>query len=244
MVKTKSKFLELSKKYKLLKRLYLFYNIYIRNRKFLNNGTQFGEDKHIINYFSENYKGKYVDVGCYHPTKHNNTYLMYKKGWRGINIDLNSLSIDLFNYHRPNDINLNTGISNKEIKKNVYFLDELNTQNTLDKNQLIFLQKHHNIKKKEITNKVIKTKKLMPILNKYKFYNIDFMNLDIEGHELEVLKSINFKKISIKFMCIEMINYNKKAIENGKKIRLLLNKNKYILIKKIGFNFIFKKKTK
>ena len=34
----------------------------------------------------------------------------------------------------------------------------------------------------------------MPILNKYKFYNIDFMNLDIEGHELEVLKSINFKK--------------------------------------------------
>ena len=243
MVKTKSKFLELSKKYKLLKNLYFFYNIYIRNRKFLNNGTQFGEDKYIIKFFPENYRGKYLDVGCYHPTKHNNTILMYKRGWRGINIDLNSLSIDLFNYHRPNDINLNTGISSKESKKKVYFLDELNTQNTLDKNQLNFLQKHHNIKEKEITNKIIKTKKLMPILNKYKFYDIDFMNLDIEGHELEVLKSINFKKINIKYMCIEMINYNKKAIENGNKIKLLLNKNKYLLIKKIGFNFIFKKKT-
>ena len=243
MVKTKSKFLELSKKYKLLKKLYFFYNIHIRNRKFLNNGTQFGEDKYIIKFFPENYIGKYLDVGCYHPTKHNNTSLMYKRGWRGINIDLNSLSIDLFNYHRPNDINLNTGISSKESKKKVYFLDELNTQNTLDKNQLKFLQKHHNIKEKEITNKIIKTKKLMPILNKYKFYNIDFMNLDIEGHELEVLKSINFKKVNIKYMCVEMINYNKKAIENGNKIKLLLNKNKYLLIKKIGFNFIFKKKN-
>ena len=46
---------------------------------------------------------------------------MYKRGWRGINIDLNSLSIDLFNYHRPDDINLNTGISNNEIKKSIFF---------------------------------------------------------------------------------------------------------------------------
>ena len=243
MVKTKSKFLELSKKYKFLRKIYFFYNIHIRNRKYLNNGTQFGEDKYIINFFPKNYKGKYLDLGCYHPTKHNNTYLMYKRGWRGINIDLNPLSIDLFKYHRPKDINLNTGVSSKETKKKLYFIDELNTQNTLDENQLIFLKKHHNIDKKEIKRKIIKTKKLMSILDKYKFYKLDFMNLDIEGHELEVLKSINFKKIKIKYMCIEMINYNKKAIENGKKIKLLLKKNKYMLIKKIGFNFIFKSRA-
>ena len=96
----------------------------------------------------------------------------------------------------------------------MYFIDELNTQNTLDKNQLIFLQKHHNIKKKEILKKKIKTQKLDTILKKYNFYNIDFMNLDVEGHELEVLKTLNFKKININYMCIEMINYNKKAINN------------------------------
>ena len=32
-------------------------------------------------------KGIYIDVGCNHPIKYNNTYLLYKKGWRGINID-------------------------------------------------------------------------------------------------------------------------------------------------------------
>ena len=103
MVKTKSTFFELKKKYKFLENIYFFYNIYIRNRKFLHNGTQFGEDNYLLKCFPKNYIGNYLDVGCYHPTKHNNTYLMYKMGWSGINIDLNSLSIDLFNYHRPKD---------------------------------------------------------------------------------------------------------------------------------------------
>ena len=80
----KSKLLELSKKNKFLRKLYYFYNIYIRNQKFLNNGSQFGEDKFLMDLFKKEYKGKYLDLGCFHPTKHNNTYLLYKNGWRGI----------------------------------------------------------------------------------------------------------------------------------------------------------------
>ena len=41
-------------------------------------------------------KGVYVDVGCNHPIKYNNTYLLYKKGWEGINIDADVNSINLF----------------------------------------------------------------------------------------------------------------------------------------------------
>ena len=241
MHKSKSKFLELSKKYNFLKKIYYFYNIYIRYRKFLKNSSQLGEDKYLLNCFPKKYIGKYLDLGCYHPTKHNNTYLMYKQGWSGINIDLNPLSIELFNYHRPRDINLNNGISNKETYKKLYFIDELNTQNTLDKNQLLFLKNHHNIKKDEIINKKIKTKKIMTILNKYKYYNIDFMNIDIEGHELDVLKTIDFKRIHIKYLCIEMINHNKISKDNSKKIKLLLKKNNFNFIKNIKYNFIYKK---
>ena len=62
MVNSKSKFLELSKKFKILKRLYFFYNIYIRNFKFLKNGTQFGEDKYIIELFDKNFVGKFPKV--------------------------------------------------------------------------------------------------------------------------------------------------------------------------------------
>ena len=185
----KSKFLQLSYRFKILKKFYLFYNIYIRNRKYLNNGSQFGEDKFLYNLFEKNYVGKYLDVGCFHPTKHNNTSLFYKNGWQGINIDLNSLAIDLFNFMRPNDININTAVSSEESEKTLFFLSENNTQNTLSENQLLFLKKHHNLRDDEIIKKIIQTRRLDNILKENNFDNIDFMNLDVEGHELDVLKS-------------------------------------------------------
>ena len=243
MANSKSKFLELSKKFKILKKLYFFYNIYIRNFKFLKNGTQFGEDKYIIELFDRNFKGKFLDVGCYHPTRHNNTYKMYKNGWSGMNIDLNPLTIELFNFMRPRDININSGVSDAEIEKKLYFIDELNTQNTLDNNQLNFLKDHHNIKDSEILEKKIKTRNLNNILDDYKFYNIDFMNLDIEGHELKVLETLNFNKINLKYLCIEMIEHNRESILNNEKIKDLLSRNNFKLIKNFDFNFIYKKET-
>ncbi len=237
----RSKFLLLSKKYKFLKKVYFFYNIYIRNYKFLKNGSQFGEDKYILSHFDKDYKGKFLDVGCFHPTRHNNTYLMYNSGWSGINIDLNPLSIDFFNFARPRDININSAISNKEEEQDLYFIDELNTQNTLEKNQTSFLKNIHNIKEEEITKKKIKTIKLEKVLDENQFYEIDFMNLDIEGHELKVLRTINFKKVKIKYLCVEMINHNSFSIENNNEIENLLKMNNFSLIKKFGFNYIYKK---
>ena len=170
----------------------IFYNIYIRNFKFLKNGSQFGEDKYILNLFEKDYRGKFLDVGCFHPTRHNNTFLLYKSGWTGINIDLNPLSIDFFNFARPKDKNINIAISDKDDEQDLYFIDELNTQNTLEKNQTIFLKNVHKVKDNEIVIKKIKTSKLEKILDENEFYEIDFMNLDIEGHELTVLRTVNF----------------------------------------------------
>ena len=238
----KSKFLQLSYKFKILKKFYLFYNLYIRNRKYLHNGSQFGEDKFLYNLFEKNYNGKYLDVGCFHPTKHNNTSLFYKNGWQGINIDLNPLTIDLFNFMRPNDININTAVSSEESEKTLFFLSENNTQNTLSENQLLFLKKHHNLRDEEIIKKKIQTRRLDKILEENNFDNIDFMNLDVEGHELEVLKTINFKKTKLKYICIEMINHNNLSIKNSDQILDLLETNKFEQLKKFEFNYIFKNK--
>ena len=80
--------LKLSKKYPSIKKVFLYYNIYIRNFKFFFKSSQFGEDKKIIKLFDMNKKGTYVDVGCFHPTRQNNTYLMYKLGWSGVNFSV------------------------------------------------------------------------------------------------------------------------------------------------------------
>ena len=68
------------------------------------------------------------------------------------------------------------------------------------------------------------------------------MNIDVEGHELHVLNSIDFLKYKIKFICIEMIDHNDQAKIINEKLSTILNKNDYILEKQISFNFIFKKK--
>jgi len=233
-----SLFYKLSKNNKYLKNIYFFYNIYIRNRKYLKNGSQLGEEKIILDLFDNNFKGKFVDLGCFHPTRHNNTFELYKKGWRGINVDLNPFTIELFNFFRPKDININTAISNKNEEVELYYINEFNTQNTLDKNHLEFLKSHHNVSQKQIIKKKIYTEKLENILKKYNFKQIDFFNIDIEGHELKILENFDFENTYVKTICVEMIDHNEKSKEKNHKIRQILNKNFYLL-KQLDINYIY-----
>ena len=84
----------------ILYKIYLYYNIFIRYR-FLKRNTksfsQFGEDLFIAEFFANQKEGKYVDLGAFHPMRLSNTYLLFKKGWSGTNVDLNPITIDLFN---------------------------------------------------------------------------------------------------------------------------------------------------
>ena len=243
MSSTNSLFFRLSKTYPLIKNIFLYYNVYIRNLKFFFNNSQFGEDKKILKLFKEKKYGTYLDLGCFHPIRQNNTYLFHKIGWKGINIDLNPLTIELYNIARPNDLNLCVAISKKKGTKDLFFDNELSSLNTINKNHTLFLKKAFNqihLKKRKII-----TNTLNNILKKYKINKIDFMNIDIEGNEFEVLKTINFKKIDIKVICIEIVNYeiySDKIKINKNKIFNILKKNNYRLKFKTFVNYIFIKR--
>ena len=240
-----SNFYKISKNNFFLRKLYILYNVYIRNFKyhFIDNhkNSQFGEENLIFKHFKKNFKGRFIDIGCFHPTRNNNTYKMYKKGWRGINIDLNSLSIDLFNLARPKDINICTAISDRKSKTDLYFISELDTKNTIEKKHTKFLKNNFFINSPDLKKKKIKTEKLENILIKHKYFDIDFMNIDIEGHELKVLKTIDFNKFKIKVICVEIINHNEASKSNNIEIFKLLKDKGYILKDKISVNHIFKK---
>ena len=100
----------------MIKYLKLFYYLFYRTKIFFpkKNYSIFGEDDFVDNYFKNKSDGFYIDVGCYHPLEGNNTHLLYKKGWNGINIDINFYSIELFNFLRKKDINIHSGISQKK----------------------------------------------------------------------------------------------------------------------------------
>ena len=216
--------------------------MYYRTKIFFPKKTysMYGEDLIVQKFFKNKQKGYYVDVGCYHPIDGNNTYLLYKKGWNGINIDINQLSIDLFRKARKDDLNINIGISNKFKKVKLYYRQKINMLNTIDKK---FAKINF---KKGFNTKIIYSDTLNSILKKsnYRDKKIDFLNLDIEGNELNALKSVNFKKYKPKLICIEIhnikskknnLNYYKESV-----IYKLLNKKGYKLLWNNGFSFIFK----
>ena len=79
-------------------------------------------------------KGVYIDVGCNHPIKYNNTYLLYKRGWTGINIDLDETSIKEFNIIRKKDHNVQKMVGSLDgEEKEIYYYHERSAINTLSK---------------------------------------------------------------------------------------------------------------
>ena len=83
-------------KNKISYKIYLYYNLYIRHKIFINREqySQWGEDLEINNFFKDKKEGVYLDIGCFHPYMYSNTCLLHKKGWHGINVDINQTSID------------------------------------------------------------------------------------------------------------------------------------------------------
>ena len=92
---------------------------------------QEGEDLILLRLFPQD-SGFYIDIGAHHPKRFSNTYLFYRKGWTGINIDAKPRSMKLFQKVRPRDINLEIPIA-QEHKKLTYFEFEEPALNTFSK---------------------------------------------------------------------------------------------------------------
>ena len=194
-----------------------------------------GEDL-IIEDLTKNIKnGFYVDAGCYHPLHLSNTYLLYKRSWNGINIDISEFSIKLFNYLRPNDVNINSAVSNMEKEISFYYQKKLSQLSTIKK-EISNERMQGNIKEKKI-----KSLKLNSILNQSKFKNrqIDFLNIDVEGADFEVLKSLDFTIYEPKIICIEIMEKN---IFESEIYNFLKDLNyKKVWSSKSNFNHVFLK---
>ena len=210
------------------------YQLYYKPKIFFPKKTysMFGEDLIVENFFKKKSSGIYVDIGCYHPYDGSNTHLLFKKGWNGINIDLSELSIELFKATRKKDLNLRLSVGSKNGKTKFFFRKKINMLNTTD-------EKHA---KQYFLNgfqtSILKQKTLNRILeqSKYKNSKIDFLNIDAENTEYQILKKFNFKKYDPKLICIEIHGQNKNL-----PVYKLLTEQKYQKIWRKDYSYIFKK---
>ena len=190
---------------KIRNKIHILQNIYLKNKYFIKKKSYAmdGEDLAIDQYIEKKEKGFYVDIGAHHPIHRNNTQLLFNRGWEGINIDVNQFSIDLFNFLRPDDLNLLTAISDQEGEITFYYQKKFSQLNTTDKK---IAHEHFN---GNFNERLVKCQSIHNILinSKYKEVKIDFLNIDVEGAEMKVLKTLNFEIYDPKLICIEILGY-------------------------------------
>ena len=188
----------------------------------------------IINYiFKDQIKGTYVDVGAQHPISNNNTYLLYKRGWNGVNIDLDKKNIDLFNISRPKDFNLNYAISDSEGETELFFYHDASPINTLSKK----VSSNQKAKIKEVRK--IQTFSLNSIIQKTNIVDtIDYLNIDVEGYENKVLAGLDIKKYKPKVISVEFLDFEMAKLEfKNNNLSNIINSDLYKTL--VDHNYFF-----
>ena len=192
--------------------------------------SQEGEDMILERFLEGKEKGFFVDIGAHHPIRFSNTYHFYKKGWRGINIDATPGSMNAFKKIRPEDTNIEIGITSKEEELTYYIFTEP-ALNTFSEERVKFLNEETPFKLKNTVK--VKTKTLGQILEEYipNGKEIDFITIDVEGLDLEILQTNNWEKYKPVFILIEDLNG---SLENISQSEL------YNYLKPLGYSVVAK----
>jgi FkbM family methyltransferase len=176
--------------------------------------SQEGEDMILRRMFNDKKDGFFIDIGAHHPKRFSNTYLFYKQGWNGINIDAMPGSMKAFNKIRPKDINIECPISDTREELTYYSFNEpaINTFSKLEAEKKDGLNNYKIIEKKKLT-----TSTLSDILDKNLKVGqqIDFLTIDVEGLDFKVLKSANLTKYKPKVILIETLESSLNSIVNN-----------------------------
>lgn len=195
--------------------------------------SQHGEDVLIANLFKliGIEKPTFLDLGAHHPVNISNTYLLYNRGSRGINIEANPNMIALFSFYRPEDITVNCGVTpfSSNSTLTYYMYDDTSGRNTFSI-------------KEAATVKNFDTSKNIPVLMK----NIndiveeycngswpDFLSTDLEGMDFDILMAANFTQTKPKIICSEVRRGEFAAFNS------LMTHEGYFCHSRMGENLIF-----
>ncbi|WP_405295859.1 FkbM family methyltransferase [Algibacter sp. Ld11] len=159
-----------------------------------------GDDLQLMKLINNSTPGVYVDVGSWHPKKASNTYFFYLRKWKGICIDPNPELKELYSKMRPKDIFVNAGVGKSDSSMEYYMFSE-SSINTFSSD---FIERNN------LTSKIVKkievpVYSLKEILGKHisSTDRLDFFDIDVEGLDLEVLKTNDWNLYRPKVIVIE-----------------------------------------
>lgn len=212
-------------------KLYFFLKILKKSKKRYHYADN-GEDIIIQGLFNHKKNGFYIDVGCYHPVRASLTHLLYKKGWKGVNIDISEDTINLFKMARPNDKNINIGIADKVGEDFYYQSSHINQANSF--------KYYDNIKKVKIQITTLDN-----IIKNLGIKKIDFLNIDVEYTDFKVLQGLNLNSVRPTLIAIEDNDaFDIADLINSDIYKYLINKEYFLYSKLNCTNLYLDKKYK
>lgn len=164
--------------------------------------SQEGEDVLLNRMFDSKKRGFFVDVGAHHPRRFSNTFFFYRRGWRGINIDAMPGSMKAFEEERPSDTNIESGIGTGGGELTFHTFQDA-ALNTFDANIARFRESEGQAPVRVVR---VPVRRLESILDEHlpPGTRIDFLSVDTEGLDLDVLESNNWAKFRPAIVLVEV----------------------------------------
>jgi len=204
--------------------------------------SQHGEDFLLWNFFDFKKKGFYIEVGAFDGIYLSNSYSFAQHGWQGICIEPSPEYYNLCVKNRPQATNLNFAcVENNLTDKVLFNTEESGLLSSVNNTQ----EYHADLKSRYTKNNLhfngpkkiqVPAATLDSLLHKHaqEKIPIDFLSIDVEGYEEQVLKGFNIRKYLPQVLLIEA---NTSLDED--KIISLMNSKSYLLARKLGVNLIF-----
>ena len=198
--------------------------------------SYYGEDKIVFQLKPSN-KGFYADVGAYHPVEGSNTYKLYLKGWDGITIEPNPANANAFRKMRPRDRHVIAGIA-PESGVREYHQFAAACMNTLDAGTAeTAVRTDAAVPTGTLTVDVQPLSKVLDEMAPQR--HVDFLNVDCEGMDLEVLKTLDLPRQKPTVICIEDHEQFKLGHSSFSGIGSFLHHQGYSVIGQTLYSFVY-----
>jgi FkbM family methyltransferase len=163
--------------------------------------AQNGEDVVLARAFTPDHQGFYIDIGASDPVVHSVTNHFYERGWHGINVEPASVALRALRAQRWRDVNLGVGVGSVCGEVTFY---ELPPQMTGCSTFSAELAEAYHQDGWEPVSRTIEVTTLAALCRQYASgETIDFLKIDVEGHEADVLAGADFDRFRPRILVIE-----------------------------------------
>jgi FkbM family methyltransferase len=200
--------------------------------------SQEGEDMILDRFFEQRSTGFYVDVGAHHPQRFSNTYRLYRRGWRGLNIDANPGSMAMFQRVRPRDINIEAAVASGRERLTYYTFSEPALNGFHRALALEYAAGGHPV----LAEVTIVTSPLWELLDQHLPPNtmIDLLTVDVEGLDYNVLRSNDWTRYHPEFVLVECIGRTTLEQASSDPLAQLLVRQNYSMVAKTMNTVLFR----